>query len=89
MNPEVRHGATSGYARVYARGGEADLSTRSDGGASRAGFGGAGHGVTPADSPQAFPGQGQMKPEQAELARLRREVIKLESLSPMEFEMQA
>ena len=29
-----------------------------------------------ADS-QAFPGQGQMKPEQAELARLRREVIKL------------
>ena len=30
-----------------------------------------------ADSQQAFPGQGQMKPEQAELARLRREVIKL------------
>ena len=29
------------------------------------------------DSQQAFPGQGQMKPEQAELARLRREVIKL------------
>ena len=28
-----------------------------------------------ADSPQAFPGQGQMKPEQAELARLRREVL--------------
>ena len=30
-----------------------------------------------ADSQQALPGQGQMKPEQAELARLRREVIKL------------
>lgn len=30
-----------------------------------------------ADAQQAFPGQGQMKPEQAELARLRREVIKL------------
>ena len=30
-----------------------------------------------ADSQQAFPGQGQMKPEQAELARLRREVLKL------------
>jgi transposase len=30
-----------------------------------------------ADSQQAFPGQGQMKPEPAELARLRREVIKL------------
>ena len=29
------------------------------------------------DSEQAFPGPGQMKPEQAELARLRREVIKL------------
>ena len=31
------------------------------------------------DAPQAFPGQGQMKPEQAELARLRREVIKLKA----------
>jgi transposase len=30
-----------------------------------------------ADVQQAFPGQGQMKPERAELARLRREVIKL------------
>jgi transposase len=30
-----------------------------------------------ADSQQAFLGQGQMKPEQAELVRLRREVIKL------------
>ena len=28
---------------------------------------------------RAFPGQGQMKPEQAELARLRREVIKLKA----------
>ena len=32
-----------------------------------------------ADAPQAFPGRGQMKPEQAELARLRREVIKLKA----------
>jgi transposase len=31
------------------------------------------------DAQQAFPGQGQMKPEQAELARLRREVIKLKA----------
>ena len=30
-----------------------------------------------ADMSEAFPGQGQMKPEQAELARLRRAVIKL------------
>jgi transposase len=30
-----------------------------------------------ADAQQVFPGPGQMKPEQAELARLRREVIKL------------
>lgn len=32
-----------------------------------------------ADAAQAFPGQGQMKPEQAELVRLRREVIKLKA----------
>ena len=32
-----------------------------------------------ADAPQAFPGQGQMKPAQAELARLRREVLKLKA----------
>ena len=32
-----------------------------------------------ADSQQAFPGQGQVKPEQAELARLRREVLKLKA----------
>jgi transposase len=32
-----------------------------------------------ADSQQAFPGQGQMKPEQAALARLRREVLKLKA----------
>jgi putative transposase len=32
-----------------------------------------------ADSQQAFPGQGQLKPEQAELARLRREVITLKA----------
>jgi transposase len=33
-----------------------------------------------ADDPhQAFPGQGQMKPEQAEIARLKREVIRLKA----------
>ena len=33
-----------------------------------------------ADDPQhAFPGQGQMKPEQLEIERLRREVIKLKA----------
>ncbi len=33
-----------------------------------------------ADDPQqAFPGYGQMKPEQAEIARLKREVIKLKA----------
>ena len=32
-----------------------------------------------ADAAQAFPGQWQMKPEQAELARLRREVIQLKA----------
>ena len=32
-----------------------------------------------ADAPQAFPGQGQVKPEQAELVRLRREVLKLKA----------
>jgi transposase len=33
----------------------------------------------PADPQQAFPGQGQMKPEQAEIARLKREVLKLKA----------
>ena len=32
-----------------------------------------------ADSQQAFPGQGQMKPEQLEIARLKREVTKLKA----------
>ena len=31
------------------------------------------------DPQQAFPGHGQMKPEQAEIARLKREVIKLKA----------
>jgi transposase len=35
-----------------------------------------------ADPAQAFPGQGQMKPEQAEIERLRREVAKLKALAP-------
>ena len=32
-----------------------------------------------ADPTQAFPGQGQMKPEQLEIERLRREVVKLKA----------
>jgi transposase len=32
-----------------------------------------------ADAQQAFPGQGQMKPEQGEIERLRREVITLKA----------
>lgn len=32
-----------------------------------------------ADPKQAFPGQGQMKPEQLEIERLRREVVKLKA----------
>ena len=32
-----------------------------------------------ADPQHAFPGQGQMKPEQLEIARLRREVLKLKA----------
>ena len=32
-----------------------------------------------ADSQQAFPGLGQMKPDQVEIERLRREVIKLKA----------
>jgi transposase len=37
-------------------------------------------GVQLADDPQhAFPGQGQMKPEQLEIAQLKREVIKLKA----------
>jgi transposase len=32
-----------------------------------------------ADPQQAFPGHGQMKPEQLEMERLRREVVKLKA----------
>ena len=32
-----------------------------------------------ADPQQAFPGQGRMKPEQVEIVRLRREVLKLKA----------
>jgi transposase len=31
------------------------------------------------DPQQAFPGQGQMKPDQLEIERLRREVVKLKA----------
>jgi transposase-like protein len=32
-----------------------------------------------ADDPQHFPGQGQMKPERLEIARLKREVLRLKA----------
>ena len=86
MKPEVGHGATHVYARVQSGGGQADPGAWGVGGASRAGCGGVQGSVmrrwvqeSVADAAQAFPGQGQMKPEQAELARLRREVIKLKA----------
>jgi transposase len=61
----------------------ADSRTRGDGSASARDLGVQGSVLRrwvqecAADSLQAFPGQGQMKPEQAGLARLRREVITL------------
>ena len=35
--------------------------------------------ILPLTLPQAFPGHGQQKPEQAEIARLKREVTKLKA----------
>ena len=85
MKPEVSHGATQVYARVQGRGGKL-IQERGVTVAQAARDLGV-HGTVlrrwvlewVADSPQAFPGQGQMRPEQAELARLRREVIKLKA----------
>jgi len=77
MEPEVGHGETEVYPRVQARGvsyvqASQDL------------------GVHPSqlrdwvkkfadDAQHAFPGHGQMKPEQLEIARLKREVTKLKA----------
>ena len=83
MKPEVSHGATKVYAGVQAGGGEADSRTRVTVAQAARDLGVQGSVLRrwvqecAADSQQVFPGQGQMKPEQAELARLRREVIKL------------
>ena len=41
------------------------------------------------DPQQSFPGQGQMRPEQAEIARLKREVIKLKAERDRSFEAPA
>ena len=85
MKPEVDHAETKIQSRVQDRGGEAGQGTRGVGGASGRDldvhenvlrkwvkeFG--------SDPVQAFPGHGQMKPEQQEIERLRREVAKLKA----------
>src|SRR4030088_3394946 len=85
MEQEVHDGETAVYARVQTRGSSTDQgSWRLYARASED------LGVHPtqlrnwvkqfADDPQhAFPGQGQMKPEQLEIARLKREVAKLKA----------
>ena len=84
MEPEVDDGTETIWPRVQTRGGEAGSRTRCVCGASRdldlhenllrkwvKDFS--------ADPQHAFPGQGQMKPEQLEIERLRREVHKLKT----------
>ena len=83
MKSEVGHAETKIQPGVQGRSGEACQGARGIGSTSRPGpglhenvlrkwvkeFG--------SDPVQAFPGQGQMKPEQLEIERLRREVNKL------------
>jgi transposase len=80
MEPEVDHAETEVQPRVQDRGGQACQGTRGIDSASRPenvlrkwvkAFG--------SDPVQAFPGHGQMKPEQLEIERLRREVNKLKA----------
>src|SRR3954469_5144790 len=85
MKPEVGHAETEVQSRVQGRGGQASQGARGIGSTSRPrpavhesvlrkwvnAFG--------SDPVQAFPGQGQMKPEQLEIERLRREVTKLKA----------
>jgi len=85
MKPEVDHAETKVQPRVQDRGGQAGTGARSFGGISPRNlnvhqnvlrkwvkeFG--------TDPTQAFPGHGQMKPEQQEIERLRREVQKLKA----------
>ena len=86
MKPEVRHGATQIYARVQKVEAVKLIQERGVSVAQASRDLGVQGSVlrrwvqeSVADAAQAFPGQGQMKPEQAELARLRREVIKLKA----------
>jgi len=85
IKPEVGHAETKVQPRVQGRGSQACQRTRAS--VAQAGrdlgvhenvlrkwakeFG--------SDPVQAFPGQGQMKPDQLELERLRREVAKLKA----------
>jgi len=85
MGPEVDHGEADVYAGVQARGCQADLR------AWRLVCAASGDlGVHQSqlrswvkmlgdDLQHAFPGQGQMKPEQLEIARLKREVTRLKA----------
>ena len=85
MKPEVGHAETKVRSGVQGRGGQACEGAPGIGGAGCAGldvhenvlrkwvkeFG--------SDPVQAFPGYGQMKPEQLEIERLRREVSRLKA----------
>ncbi len=85
MKPEVGHAETKVQPRVQGRGGQAGQGSWGIRGASRPDldvheivlrkwvkeFG--------ADLAHCFPGHGQMKPEQQEIERLRREVNKLKA----------
>ena len=72
-------------SRVQARGGEAGAGARRDGGQAARDLDVHENVLRKwvkefaADPQHAFPGQGQMKPEQLEIERLRREVIKLKA----------
>jgi transposase len=85
MEQEVHDGEKAVYAGVQARGGAADQAARLSCAQAAEDLG-----VHPtqlrdwvkkfADDPQhAFPGHGQMKPEQLEIAQLKREVVKLKA----------
>ena len=86
MKPEVRHGATQVCAPEFKRKAVKLIRERGVTAAQASRDLGA-HGAVvrrwvqecAADAPQTFPGHGQMKPEQAELAQLRREVLTLKT----------
>jgi transposase-like protein len=74
---EVGHGETEVYARVQARGGTPDQGTRRV--LTQASEDLGVHQTQLRGWVKAFAGQGQMKAEQLEIARLRREVAKLKA----------